>query len=330
MCTGIRFSGENGGMYFGRNLDWSTSYGERIVVTPREYRQNWAFDQAKDPSRAQPKGGAVIGMGIIAQNTPLYFDCANEAGLAVAGLNFPGFAQYEEQPVAGKTNVAAYEFPLWVASNFTSVDEAEAALTNTAIVGKPLSKNLPVSMLHWLIADGSRSIVVEHTPQGMQVFHNNADVLTNQPGFAWHCENLRNYISVTDEFPQPAQWGAAKLSAYGSGSGMRGLPGDYYSPSRFVRAAYLNAHYPAQSGETPNVLRLFHTLSGVSMIDGAARMADGAFEKTLYTSGYSADSRTYYLRRYEDPAIQCFRLNDCELNGEELLIPSPQIWNAGN
>ena len=34
MCTGIRFTGSNGNMYFGRNLDWSSSYGEHIVVTP--------------------------------------------------------------------------------------------------------------------------------------------------------------------------------------------------------------------------------------------------------------------------------------------------------
>ena len=37
MCTGVRFADEDGNMYFGRNLDWSFSYGEKIVVTPRGY-----------------------------------------------------------------------------------------------------------------------------------------------------------------------------------------------------------------------------------------------------------------------------------------------------
>lgn len=28
MCTGIGFSDDDGNMYFGRNLDWSCSYGD--------------------------------------------------------------------------------------------------------------------------------------------------------------------------------------------------------------------------------------------------------------------------------------------------------------
>ena len=38
MCTGVRFSDNEGNMYFGRNLDWSFSYGETILVTPRGYQ----------------------------------------------------------------------------------------------------------------------------------------------------------------------------------------------------------------------------------------------------------------------------------------------------
>ena len=34
MCTGIRFNGATGSMYFGRNLDWTQGYGEKVVVTP--------------------------------------------------------------------------------------------------------------------------------------------------------------------------------------------------------------------------------------------------------------------------------------------------------
>ncbi len=38
MCTGVRFSDENGNMYFGRNLDWSVGYGQKVVITPRGYK----------------------------------------------------------------------------------------------------------------------------------------------------------------------------------------------------------------------------------------------------------------------------------------------------
>lgn len=336
MCTGIRFTDRYGNMFFGRNLDWSTSYGEQVVVTPREYLRKWAFgpkgEAAFDVRSAEyvgePNDHAIIGMGIVAENIPLYFDCANEAGLAVAGLNFPGYAQYEESSVADKVNVAAYEFPLWVASKFDSVDQVEAALPNVAIVAKPVNEKYPVSMLHWLIGDGSRSIVVEYAADGMHVHRNEVDVLTNQPDFRWHRENLRNYISLTSRFPKPVMWHDAELTAYGSGSGMRGVPGDYYSPSRFVRAAYLNANYPAKKSEGQNVLRLFHTLGGVAMAEGAAQMDNGFFEKTVYTGGYSANTRTYYFNTYDDPAIKYVSLADVDAQSEELLMPEPNVWPA--
>lgn len=314
MCTGVRFIDNNGGMYFGRNLDWSVPYGQKVVITPRGYKYNSAF-----LGEMAMKGGAIIGMAIVAENTPLYFDCANESGLAIAGLNFPGYAKYAEAAVDGKTNVAAYEFPLWVVANFTTVEEVEKALKDTVIVAKPINEQYPVSELHWIIGDKERSIVVEYTANGMEIFHNDVDILTNQPGYGWHQENLRNYMNLFAQMPKEVKWGKAKMTAFGSGSLMRGLPGDYYSPSRFVRVAYLNTHYPVKSTEEENVSRLFHTLTGVAMIDGAAQMADGACEKTIYTGGYSTTTKTYYYNTYEDPAIQKVAMGDYNLDSADLV-----------
>ena len=312
MCTGIRFNDDKGNMFFGRNLDWSVGYGQKIVVTPKGYHYKSAFLGELVPKYA------LIGMGIIQENVPLYFDCGNEAGPAIAGLNFPGYAEYEKDAIEGKTNISAYEFPLWIAMNFSTVDEVEDALKDVAIIAKPINDKYPVSMLHWIIGDKTRSIVVEYTAEGMQIFHNDVDVLTNQPGYAWHKENLRNYMNLTSPQPEKVTWGKAEMTAFGSGSLMRGLPGDYYSPSRFVRVAYLNTHYPAKSTEEENVSRLFHTLTGVAMIDGAAAMSSGDFEKTVYTGGFSAATNTYYWNTYEDPAIQQASLSDFDINASEL------------
>ena len=236
MCTGVRFSDANGNMYFGRNLDWSTGYGQKVVVTPRGYKYKSAFlgEMTNSP--------ALIGMGIVAENTPLYFDCANEYGLAVAGLNFPGYAKYETEAIDGKTNVAAYEFPLWVALNFKTVDEVEKALSDVVVVAKAINDQYPVSELHWIIGDAKRSIVVEYTAAGMEIFENDVDILTNQPGYAWHKENLRNYMNLFPQMPKEVKWREAKMTAFGSGSLMRGLPGGFYSTDRFIRVAYFNNH----------------------------------------------------------------------------------------
>ena len=314
MCTGIRFSDDKGNMFFGRNLDWSTGYGERVVITPRGYKYKSAFlgEMANSP--------ALIGMGIVAENVPLYFDCANEHGLAIAGLNFPGYAAYEQVAVEDKTNVAAYEFPLWVALNFTSVDDTEKALKDVAIVAKPINNQYPVSQLHWIIGDSKRSIVVEYTKNGMEIFKNDVDVLTNQPGYSWHHENLRNYMNLSPQMPEKAQWNNATMKPFGSGALIRGLPGGFYSTDRFIRVAYFNTHYPIQSTEEANVSRLFHTLTGVAMIDGAAAMTDGSYEKTIYTGGYSTATQTYYYNTYENPAIKSVSLRDQKLDSAGLIV----------
>lgn len=120
--------------------------------------------------------------------------------------------------------------------------------------------------------------------------------------------------------PKEVKWAKAKMTAFGSGSLMRGLPGGFYSTDRFIRVAYLNTHYPVQPDEATNVSRLFHTLTGVAMIDGGAAMADGKFEKTVYTGGYSTATKTYYYNTYEDPAIQSVALKDHNLDTSELII----------
>lgn len=88
MCTSIRFSNTKGNMFFGRNLDWEFGYGEGPVIAPRNWNRTWRFEDdahrqlasrlAQEGTRPQ----AVIGIGIVAEDTPLYFDCMNESGLA--------------------------------------------------------------------------------------------------------------------------------------------------------------------------------------------------------------------------------------------------------
>lgn len=314
MCTGIRFSGSEGGLYLARNLDWTSGYGERVVFTPTGYAPRSPFGAVEDIRYA------VIGMGIVEDETPLYFDCRNDSGVAVAGLNFPGYAQYAPEPAEGKTNVAAFEFPLWVASQFKSVDEVEAALADVVIVDRPINEKYPSSLLHWIIGDSTRAIVVEFTADGMQVFDDDVDVLANQPGFEWHHENLRNYLNADPAFPEETVLGRAHLTPFGSGSHMRGIPGDYYSPSRFVRAAYVNEHYPEKSSEEENVSRAFHTLQQVAMVDGCAAMGSGEFEKTIYTGLFSSSTNTYYWNTYQDPAIRSVSMADQASDGTELVV----------
>lgn len=313
MCTGIRFTDDEGNMVFGRNLDWSFSYGETVLVTPRGFSGDYAYGDI-DGERSR----AVIGVGVEMGGMPMYFDCANESGLAIAGLNFPGYASFASEPEDGRINILTGEFPLWVVRNFDTVDEAEKALANVTLVA-PDDPKRPKSFLHWFVGDATRSIVIEQMADGMHIHHDNVDVLTNQPTFDWHMENLRNYMNVGSDMAEPVTWGEQQLTAWGAGVSMHGIPGDVSSPSRFARVAYTNTHYPVQNGETANIARLFHTLGSVQMVEGMARMADGKYERTLFTSGYYAKTNAYYMNTYEDPAIRTYPLADYDLDSTEII-----------
>ena len=126
-------------------------------------------------------------------------------------------------------------------------------------------------------------------------------------------------MNLSPKRPHEVKWEKETLIPFGSGSMMRGIPGDYYSTSRFVRVAYLNTHYPEKSTEEENVLRLFHTLTGVAMIEGAAHMDETSFEKTIYTGGYSSASKTYYYNTYDNPAILHVSLEGHNLDSADLI-----------
>lgn len=312
MCTGMRFNDTEGNMFFGRNLDWTFDYGERVLVVPRGFKPASPFGATAECSHA------LIGMGLVEQGQPMLFDAGNDAGLAVAGLNFPGYARYESALREGKTNVSAWEFPLWVCANFESVDQVVDALRTAAIVDEPIASQWSSALLHWIVADRTRSVVVEYTDTGMQVFDNPVDVLANQPGYSWHAENLRNYLNVSNAWGGEGPFGRP-LTPFGAGAAQRGLPGDYTSPSRFVRAAYVNANYPQKEREAANVSRMFHSLSQVAMVEGSAMARDGKTEKTLYTGCFSSATRTYYFNTYEDVSIRSYCLDEYPRTGDAVI-----------
>ena len=59
MCTGLRFTDINGNLFYGRNLDVESSYGEQVLVTPRNYPLPYKFLDNKKTTKA------LIGMGIM-------------------------------------------------------------------------------------------------------------------------------------------------------------------------------------------------------------------------------------------------------------------------
>ena len=99
------------------NLDLEYSFGEQVAVTPRNYPLHFRNGEKQEHHYA------IIGMAAGEKSYPLYAEAANEKGLCMAGLNFPGNACYRA-PEAGKTNVASWEMIPYLLGSCASVDEA--------------------------------------------------------------------------------------------------------------------------------------------------------------------------------------------------------------
>ena len=310
MCTAIASRNQN--TYFGRNLDLERGYGESVVITPRRFPIPTPFLPPLESHYA------MIGMAAVMQQFPLYFDAMNEHGLSMAGLHFPGNAVYHSfQP--GKDNIPPYAFIPWMQSQCASVDQAKQRLSRVNLVNVPFAPQLPLSPLHWMICDKEQSIVVESVESGLQVYDNPFEVLTNNPPFDFHRTNISHYMGLhtgweTNRFPE-----SIPMENFSRGMGALGLPGDFSSTSRFVRAFFVKENAISSGTESSNVNQFFHILRSVAMPKGCVWTKDG-FEYTRYSSCCNAHKGIYYYTTYHNPAIASVSLDTVDLDHAQLYL----------
>lgn len=319
MCTAITFRTQN--HYFGRNLDFEHGYGEAVVVTPRKYP--FLFRKAATLGSHY----AIIGMAVMDNGYPLYFDGTNEKGLSMAGLYFPGNAVYlPEKP--GMDNITPFEFIPWILGDCENILQVREKLKNLNLVDIPYSEHFPLSPLHWIIADRNHSLVVEPMLDGIKVFENPIGVLTNNPPFDFHLHNLTGYLNLTREEPSSRFAPNYQLTPYSRGMGAIGLPGDLTSPSRFVRAAFVKLNSVCEENDAASISQFFHILGSVTQQEGCARVGD-AFEKTIYTSCCNTDKGIYYYTTYENSQITGISMHNVDINNTRVsvfpLVTEPQI-----
>lgn len=309
MCTAATYTTKD--FYFGRTLDYEFSYGENIVITPRNFC--FHFCRMGDLKHHY----AIIGMAHVASEYPLYYDGINEKGLGMAGLNFVGNAVYREfEP--DRHNVSPYEFIPWILGQCSNVTEAKELLSSINLVNIPFSKELPLAELHWMIADKTQCIIVESTGNGFFIYDNPTGVLTNNPPFSEQMFALNNYMSLSPSAPQNHFCTSLPLKPYSRGMGAIGLPGDLSSQSRFVRAAFVKMNSISGDSEEESVSQFFHILGSVNQQRGCCQLENGSYDVTIYTSCCNATRGIYYYTSYENSQISAVDLRRCDLDAGAL------------
>lgn len=321
MCTAITYQTKD--FYFGRTLDYEQSYSEEVTVTPRNFPLVF---RRRDPLETHY---AIIGMAHVLKDYPLYFDAMNEKGLAMAGLNFVGYAHYGKF-LPGKDNIASFEFLPWILGQCATVQEAREKLARIHLTGEAFSRELPPSQLHWIIADRQEAITVEAVPEGLRFYPNLPGVLTNNPPFAEQLVQLNNFMQLSPKTPENRFSSRLPLKAYSRGMGAMGLPGDLSSQSRFVRAAFHKLNSVCGMSEGESVSQFFHILESVAQVRGSCEVEEGKYEMTLYTSCCNTDKGIYYYTTYGNRRITAVHLYREKLDGDFLirypLVTGEQIF----
>lgn len=309
MCTALTYG--KGGICFGRNLDLERGYGEQVVITPRNFPLPFRF---LPPLKHHY---AMIGMAAVAKNYPLYFEAINEKGLSIAGLNFPGNAHYQPH-TPGRRNAAPFEVIPWLLATCADLAQVREELGKLNVVGCSFSRELPATPLHWLIAHGGESLVLECTKSGLTVHENPFGVLTNNPPFEFHRLNVSHYMALHPGAAENRLSGGLPVENFSLGMGAIGLPGDFSSVSRFVKTVFVKENSRCGDTEGERVNQFFHILQSVAMPKGCVRTPDGEFEYTRYSCCCTADTLRYYYTTYDNLTLRSRCLWDADPEGTTL------------
>ena len=316
MCTAITFHAKQ--HYFGRNMDYEHSYHETVTITPRNY--SFSFRKCQEIKSHY----AMIGMAYVVDDYPLYYDATNEKGLSMAGLNFPDNAVYQDCQKEGD-NITPFELIPWILGQCANIKEVKLLLKRLHIVSIPFSEELPLTPLHWLIADKQTAITLETSEQGIQVYDNEPGVLTNNPPFPMQLFQLNQYMNLSNQ-PAVNQFSQKlNLKPYSRGMGGIGLPGDLSSTSRFVKACFVKANSVCEETQMSSVSQFFHILGAVEQQRGCVDVGNGQYEMTIYSSCCDVDQGIYYYTTYENAQINAVDMYKEDLDGSQLISYKLQL-----
>ena len=318
MCTSFRLDAVDGSVVVGRTMEFPNAMQTRITVLPRDFRGQGAG--VDGPGATWTATHGLIGMDVFG-HPEMLTDGMNEVGLYAGLLYMPGSCDYTPAEGADPTRlisiVDSVAFLLGTCSTVQEATSAMATVTVWPYVFGPFGFAPPA---HLVLHDASgASAVVEWRDGQMVVFDNPIGVACNSPHLDWHLTNLRNYLGLSTRTPAPTTIAGVELTAMGQGPGLRGLPGDSGSPSRFVRAvAYTAGLRPIADGAGLERTAL-HVLNNFDIPWGLVREDDDPSndDHTLWSSISNLSASRYTTRTYDDPVPRTVDLSAVDFTGSE-------------
>lgn len=330
-CTCFTWETDDHMHLLGRTYDQCGNLqGNRIAVIPRNYPLKLEINE-KCPRYIQSRY-AFGGMAVTGLASPVMVDGVNETGVMGGLLNYPGYATYDLVRDSKHLNIHPGFLTGYLLSLCSSVEEIASVLPSLNLTAEPIFDQ--EMTVHYIFSDRTgESIIIEPDADGLQIHRDTLGVMTNTPGYLWQQTNLYNYASVSNILDSSRDFLELKCqgASVSSGGGF-GLPGDYSSPSRFVRMAVLKHYAVKGANEIDGVSRMFHQFSSVNIPegivlrpeDGGSQSANQSYDQTLCISVMCAESGTYYFSTCKNRRINAIRLLGLEGNPEIKYFELPE------
>jgi choloylglycine hydrolase len=316
-CTGIVLRAKDGSVVPARTMEFGFDIHSNILVIPAGTKiTKLIMDENTTGGSYTTKYGLV---GANALGKPIVVDGINEKGLYFGAFYFNHLAQYQELTVENRSEaISSEELGTYILSQFASVSELKKTISKLVIVGTHIKEIDNYAPFHYAVTDRSgESIVIEITKDGLKIFDNTVNVVTNNPTYDWHLTNLNNYVGLTPENRTEKMVGRQNISPVGEGTGLFGLPGDHSSPSRFVRAtAFANSALPSASVDE-TVFSAFHILNHFDIPKGSIREEVNEnllTDYTVWTSVADTSNSIYYYKTYLTQQVEKVDLGTALLN----------------
>lgn len=320
-CTGISLRSADGSVITARTVEWALSNADhdQLVLFPRKHAFTGQTPEGLRGMRWTGKHGFV---SLMAYGQPYGPDGLNEAGLYVGMYYFPDFASYAPfVPAERDRSLSVGDLMQWMLSSFATVAEVKEKLSSVRVVNveDPRFGGAPLPF-HWKVADPTgASIVIEIVEGGqIRVYDALLGVITNSPGYDWHLTNLRNYLGMAPGSVAPVELAGRTLAPLGAGTGLRGLPGDFTPPARFVRAMALTASARPLTDGPDAVFEAFRILDSFNLTLGSTgtgeKLAKDIVSATQVTTASDLKNRIFYFHSMWDRGVRKLDLSKIDFS----------------
>jgi len=316
-CTGIRLHTDDNSIIYARTLEWRKNLNPYAIVIPH-HTDYIGTSTDNRPGLNWTTKHTIVGITI--GKRPHLIDGINACGLGVGLFSFRDDVEYAAPTSNTTYDLAPWELVTYFLSTCASVDEVIQKVVTINVVPVFLEDVDEVPPLHYIVHDSyGNCIVLEHTHQNIKIYDNPFGVMTNSPNFDWHMTNLHAYLHPAFDDHKTSHVNLLKNlhETYALG-----LPSDFSSPSRFIRAAIYTLCTPTPSDGLSGVMHAFHILNQFDIPKGSFRTNQhDYYTYTHWTSAANLTEKKYYFRTYENQRIRMIDMHTLSTCEEIIWLP---------